>query len=119
MSSVADDLREALTGAYASYVVDRVQEQELDIPSTLENALEEGERWLGSTLADLLARPYAHQHRGPLEVFQEAMRFPTEALSTAGLESVRVSARAVTRPEPLDQEVDDGLYGLHWAPLDG
>ena len=89
MTGVANELREALTGAYATYVVDRIRVQGIEIPATLEAALGEGEQWLSSTLEELLALPYAHQPRGPLEVFQEAMRFPTEALSAAGITVVR------------------------------
>jgi hypothetical protein len=53
----------------------------------MEEAIRDGEEWLRSTLADLLARPFAEQARGPLEVFQEAMKFPTAALEQAGVEA--------------------------------
>jgi hypothetical protein len=89
MSSLADDLRNRLVDAYPSYVEGRVAAQQLEPPEALVEALEEGVSWLQSTLEDLLARPYAAQHRGPLEVFQEAMRFPTEVLSAAGVEPPR------------------------------
>jgi hypothetical protein len=39
-------------------------------------------------LGSLLALPYAQQSRGPLEVFQEAIRFPTHAMQAAGIEPV-------------------------------
>lgn len=38
-----------------------------------------------SELTALLARPFSQQPRGPLEVVQEAMRFPTSSLQQAGV----------------------------------
>lgn len=94
MSAVADDLKEAMVGAYPSYIEGRVRAQQLELPETFEDALAAGRLWLRSSLEDLLARPYAEQRRGPLEVFQEAMRFPTEALSVAGVEAAARDAGA-------------------------
>jgi hypothetical protein len=94
VSAVADDLKEAMVDAYLSYVESRVEAQQLELPETFEDALVAGRLWLRSSLEDLLARPYAQQRRGPLEVFQEAMRFPTEALSVAGVEPAARDAGA-------------------------
>lgn len=86
--SVAADLATSLVSAFALYVEERLQEQNLERPLSLGDALVEGEAWLGVTLEELLALPFDQQRRGPLEVFQEAMRFPTGALSAAGVEAV-------------------------------
>lgn len=81
----AAELRGALIAVYRPYLLGRLRERGLgDVPG-LFAALEEGERWLGEALADLIARPFTAQPRGPLEVFQEAMRFPTAALRAAGV----------------------------------
>jgi hypothetical protein len=76
-------LLEVLVDAYPAYVRSRLPAA----PEGMEEAIRDGEEWLRSTLADLLARPFAEQARGPLEVFQEAMKFPTAALEQAGVEA--------------------------------
>lgn len=53
-------------------------------PAGLDEALGEGRRWLQDALKGLLGRPYPLQDRGPLELFQEAMRFPTAVLQAEG-----------------------------------
>lgn len=59
----------------------------------------EGEEWLAGALSELLALPFALQRRSPLELFQEAMRFPTEALDRAGVAAVsRDEVAAVALP---------------------
>ncbi len=50
--------------------------------------LEAAENWLRTELEALLSLHYRQQPRGPLEIFQEAMSFPTEWLAAAGLEPV-------------------------------
>ena len=45
-----------------------------------------GRSWLDDQLTDLAAVPYPEQRRGPLELFQEAMRFPTDVLQRGGVE---------------------------------
>jgi hypothetical protein len=77
-------LLEALCGAYPDYVRGRLAELGTAEPPGLEEALAGGREWLRAELAGLLSQPFALQGRGPLEVFQEAMRFPTEALAAAG-----------------------------------
>ena len=50
----------------------------------LGDAIEEGRGWLRAALHELLGRPYRLQDRGPLELFQEALWFPTRVLEEAG-----------------------------------
>ncbi|MDX1449483.1 MAG: hypothetical protein R3246_10535 [Acidimicrobiia bacterium] len=83
---MADELAEALVFAYRPHVERRLAERGLTID--VSPAIDAGEQWLAEALADLLDRPFSEQSRGPLEVFQEAMRFPTAALSDAGVEPV-------------------------------
>jgi len=54
----------------------------------MDDALVVGERWLAANLDELAATDFSLQRRGPLEVFQEAMRFPTGALVEAGVAPV-------------------------------
>ena len=100
MNSTASDLVEALVEAYAPYVRARVARLDLDVPPGFEDAIEEGTRWLEAALPDLLDRPFASQDRGPLELFQESLRFPTAALLQAGYQAV-----------PRDELVANALPG--------
>lgn len=77
-------LSAALVAAYPAHVRLRAPEAE-----GLGSAVEEGTAWLESNLTELLSQPFPAQRRGPLELFQEAMRFPTAALAEAGVEPVR------------------------------
>jgi hypothetical protein len=83
--TVADRLRRLFVSAYRPYVEGVLAERGL--PAT-PDAVAEGERWLDEALSDLLARPFAEQSRSPLELFQEALRFPTDALEEAGVPPV-------------------------------
>lgn len=87
MTPVASSLRILLVGAYPAVVRRRLATRGTNPPPGLEGALAEGTAWLDAALGDLLERPYREQRRGPLEVFQEAMRFPTEVLAAAGVEA--------------------------------
>lgn len=88
MHPASEHLARLLVDAYRPHVRARLAELGLDPPRDLESALEEGEEWLRTELSRLLEQPFHDQRRGPLEVFQEAMRFPTEALSAAGEQPV-------------------------------
>jgi hypothetical protein len=98
-------LRDALLAAYAPHVAAGVAA--LGVPETpgLAEAIAEGERWLADALDDLLGRPFAEQRRTPLEVFQEAVRFPTEALDAAGVSPI-------TRDEAAEAALPGDRYGL-------
>ena len=68
-------------------------------------AVDEGVAWLDEALGALLAVPFQDQARGPLEVFQESMRFPTEALLAAGVQQPR-------RDEAVAAALPGDLYDL-------
>lgn len=88
MDDPARNLVTALISVFASYVGGRLEELDLDRPPSFDDALARGEPWLRENLEDLLGLPFRLQRRGPLEVFQEAMRFPTYALAAAGVSVV-------------------------------
>lgn len=85
MPEISRRLVEVLLEAYPRYVWERLGEQGA---AGTEEAVERGRAWLESALTELLSQPFTEQRRGPLEVFQEAMRFPTEHLAAAGVEPV-------------------------------
>ena len=84
MSNEGNRLSEALTAVYEPYVRALLAKRVEDEPTGLDDVIEEGRGWLEEALSDLLSLPYSMQDRGPLELFQEAMRFPTTALRQAG-----------------------------------
>jgi len=99
MDDVAREVVERFVDAYRPYVADRLASAGLP---TVSEAIAAGEAWLRETLEDLLARPFTDQTRSPLEVFQEAMRFPTAALEREGAPVVdRDPAVAVAIPGDL------------------
>lgn len=85
MTMVAESRRllEALVDAYPGYVRSRLPA----VPEGIDDAIADGQTWLRAALTDLFLRPFAAQPRGPLEVFQEAMKFPTAVLEQAGVEA--------------------------------
>jgi len=99
MDPRATALREALVGAYRPYLATIAAGYDISA------ALAEGELWLAAALDELLAQHVASQSRGPLEVFQEALRFPTEALAAAGV-------KAPQRPEAEVAALPGDTYGL-------
>ena len=60
-----------------------------DLSSAVSASIGDGERWLRTELEALLTQEFADQRRGPLELFQEAMRFPTAALAAENQGAVR------------------------------
>ena len=100
MTPIAAELVSALVTAYAPHVRDKVARLGLEVPPGLDGAIEEGRRWLEKALPDLLGRPFPSQDRGPLELFQAALRFPTAALEQAGQQAV-----------PRDELVANALPG--------
>lgn len=94
-------LVDAFVSAYPGHVAARCSRLGLETPSV---AVAEGQAWLRRELTELLAQPFSEQRRGPLELFQEAMRFPTEALVDAGVEAVQRSdvARAALPGDIFD-----------------
>jgi hypothetical protein len=86
--ATAQALVDAFVAAYRPWVERRLRELGLVAPPGLGPALTEGAGWLTEQLPALLAMPAAEQRRGPLEVFQEAMRFPTAVLAEDGVPPV-------------------------------
>ena len=95
MDATAAELVTALVDAFPAYVRGRVSRAGLGVPPGFEAAVAEGRHRLAEALEDLLERPFAGQDRGPLELFQEALRFPTAALAEAGHPVVRRDEAAV------------------------
>lgn len=104
-----DDLIQAFTEIFPSFVRARLAERELDAvgldEARLDTAITDGRGWLEQNLTHLLAQPFVEQRRGPLEVFQEAMRFPTEALLEAG-------AEPAARDEAASRALPGDVFGL-------
>jgi hypothetical protein len=86
--TTAQLLAQAMVRAFGPYVRRRLAERGLPEPAGLDETLEAGAEWLRRGLEELLALPYERQPRGPLEVFQEAVKFPTESLRRAGVPEV-------------------------------
>lgn len=101
MIDVARRLREALVAAYGPYVRARSG----DTSEGMDAAISAGAAWLEEALDELLAMPFAEQPRGPLELFQEAMRAPTEYLQGRGV-------AAVARDEATTAALPGDLYDL-------
>lgn len=81
LSDVSRGLLDALVVAYRDHVLRRLGEE---ATPQIDEVLSQGKEWLASSLAELLALPFTEQRRGPLEIFQEAIRFPTDHLAAAG-----------------------------------
>ncbi len=95
-------LAEALVRAYRPHLLRMAEARGWLVDPALAEAIGLGEAWLSDTLDDLFSQPFARQRRGPLEIFQAAMRFPTEALADAGVDHVeRDPAAAAAIPGDL------------------
>lgn len=79
------DLTDAFASAYPPYVRARLAELGMPEPPGLEEAVATGAAHLRSALDELMATPPALQRRTPLELFQEALEFPTRVLADAGV----------------------------------
>ena len=78
---MSDRLRTAFVASYRPFVEGRIAARGLP---PVNEAIVLGESWLDGALSELLILPAAEQSRAPLEIFQEAMRFPTAALVELG-----------------------------------
>jgi hypothetical protein len=96
---------DAFVAAYRPRVLERLAELGVGTPAGFDEAMGAGETWLAERLGELVALPFSEQRRGPLEIFQEAMRFPTEVLEAAGLPPV-------ARDEVTSTALPGDLYGL-------
>lgn len=100
------DLTIAFAGGLGPLVRDRAALLAVDVD--LEPEIDQAVDWLTSELGRLLAAPFDRQTRGPLELAQEAVKFPTAKLASLGVEPVRRDPVAVSA-------LPGDLYGL--APL--
>lgn len=89
MTSLVD----AFVRAYPRHVAARCTALGVVPPSV---AVQDGAEWLRTELTELLELPFGEQRRGPLELFQEAMRFPTAAMEAAGVQPIDRDAVATT-----------------------
>jgi len=96
------ELIDAFVAAYRPYVESRLAAAGLP---RVDEAIDEGRAWLTGALTALLVKPYRQQHRSPLEVFQEALRPPTEALAGVG-------AAPATRDEMAVAALPGDTFGL-------
>lgn len=118
----ASTLIDLMVGAYEPYVTRIAAERGYAVEG-LRDAIAAGQEWLGSELAAQLQLPFERQTRGPLEVFQEAMRFPTAALRGAGHDAVvrdDVALRALPGDvydlaPPSSQVLGDEVWQAHLA----
>lgn len=114
MTPESEALKKALVESYPRYVETRVH----DLPAAV---IESGAEWLRSELTQLLDKPFRQQRRGPLEVFQEAMTFPTEWLQSRGVEPpARDPAKASAMPGDIydlapasSQAMGEDVWRLH------
>lgn len=93
------------TAAYRPYLFDLFGRLGLLVTDRVDEAITRGERWLAEELATLDARSPASLRRGPLEIFQEAMRFPTAALEA---DEVAPALRDAVQESALPGDI----YGL-------
>lgn len=82
--SAGGQLFDVLVDSYEGYVRTAVAARIGGEPAGLDQAIGAGRQWLENALGHLLRLPYPLQSRGPLEIFQEAMRFPTRILQEGG-----------------------------------
>ncbi len=98
LSDVAQQLYDEFTRVYRPTMEERLAAAGLPMSGEVDDAISEGEKWLRSELGVLLDLPFVGQPRSPLEVFQEAARYPTAALEAAAVPPVPrdvVAARAL------------------------
>lgn len=95
MTSESETLRNALCDVYRPWVAHVIEARGWSVSDAMTDTLVAGEAWLRDELDTLLAQPYNQQRRGPLELFQEAMRFPTEVLAEEGHDPIEREAAVV------------------------
>jgi hypothetical protein len=85
MDAFGSALHSAFVGAFVPYLKGILEERGL--PDLSEQTFSEARQWLDERLADVLELPYPEQRRSPLEIVQEALAGPTEALSRMGVKA--------------------------------
>ncbi len=89
---------EAFIDAYPGFVEARL---EAAAPGAqVGDGVRQGAQWLAGELRQWAARPVGEQRRGPLQIFQTAVAFPTAALQAAGVS-----------PQPRDPSAERALPG--------
>lgn len=82
-SAVCRGVVDAFVAAYVPFTRARL---ELLAPGVdVDHALEQGRHWLAGELGQWTRLGSGEQHRGPLQIFQTAMAFPTAALEDHGV----------------------------------
>ncbi|MEK7252647.1 MAG: hypothetical protein AAB198_05305 [Actinomycetota bacterium] len=84
MDDVSRTLRDVFVAAYRPYLTELLLARGWPVVS---EAIAVGEADLGTALDALLSLHYREQRRAPLELFQEAMIAPNDALAAAGVEA--------------------------------
>jgi len=120
VNTIAADLLDAFVAAYRPYVKGRLDAAGLP---AVDGAIDDGAVWLSGALAALLELPYRDQRRSPLEVFQEALVFPTDALAHLGVEpAARDPVAVAALPGDLfglapasSQDLGEGAWRAHLA----
>ena len=105
LSEVAQQLFDQFVSVYRQVIEERLAAMACPASEEVEAAIDEGETWLRVELDELLATTFAQQTRSPLEVFQEAARFPTAALIAEGAQPVR-------RDHVSESALPGDLFGL-------
>lgn len=86
LTDPARALHEALVAVCPTWIRARVAALPFPEPAGLDDAIAKSQRWLDRELDALFSLPAGQQRRSPLELFQRAMRFPTELLAAVGAE---------------------------------
>jgi len=75
----------AFVSAYVPYLERTLSRLDLPMTDRVTRAMTDGEKWLAIQLVEIDSGSPQALRRGPLEIFQEAMRFPTAALEADGV----------------------------------
>ena len=105
LSDVAQTLFDQFTSVYRSTMEERLGAGGFPVSEAVDEAIAEGEAWLRAELLALLDTPFAKQQRSPLEVFQDAARFPTTALGS-------MRATPVNRDQVASSALPGDIFGL-------
>lgn len=88
MTDEAARVKEVFVASYGPYVRARLEAIGAGSVDGIDHAIEQGRVWLDEALTELISVRFVEQRRGPLELFQEAMVFPTRTLEAVGIEPV-------------------------------
>ncbi len=103
---MSTNLTTVFVEAFEPYLRSRLTD--LGVDEDVGLAIAEAVNWLRTELDALLGQPFHLQRRGPLEVVQEAMKFPTAALD-------KLEVRPADRDPVAASALPGDLYGL--APV--